>query len=58
MTEPMAPHRTTSTLPPPSANRSTRSPPAPWLTAIGAAAALLAACQLISGRTGDAMAHR
>jgi uncharacterized integral membrane protein len=28
MTEPMAPHRTTSTLPPPSAN-GTRSPPAP-----------------------------
>ena len=29
MTEPMAPPRTTSTLPPPSANGSTRSPPAP-----------------------------
>ena len=29
MTEPMAPHRTTSTLPPPLANGSTRSPPAP-----------------------------
>ena len=29
MTEPMTPHRTTSTLPPPSANGSTRSPPAP-----------------------------
>lgn len=29
MTEPMAPHRTTSTLPPPSPNDSTRSPPAP-----------------------------
>jgi lipopolysaccharide assembly protein A len=29
MTQPMAPHRTTSTLPPPSASDSTRSPPAP-----------------------------
>jgi uncharacterized integral membrane protein len=29
MTEPMAAHRTTSTLPPPSATGSTRSPPAP-----------------------------
>jgi uncharacterized integral membrane protein len=29
MTEPMAAHRTTSTLPPPAPNDSTRSPPAP-----------------------------
>jgi lipopolysaccharide assembly protein A len=29
MTQPTAPHRTTSTLPPPAAGGSTRSPPAP-----------------------------
>jgi uncharacterized integral membrane protein len=58
MTEPMTPHRTTSTLPPPFANRPTRSPPAPqaagralqqtWLggmrtTLIAALAALIVA---------------
>jgi uncharacterized integral membrane protein len=33
MTEPMAAHRTTSTLPPPSDSDSTRSPPAPQAAA-------------------------
>jgi uncharacterized integral membrane protein len=45
MTEPTTPHGTTSTLPPPAANRPTRSPPAPQASAPQASAPQAAAPQ-------------